>query len=895
MLTHLTVERAESPLAIATDRPLFAWRVPEGERQSAYELIVRDGARRMWSSGRVDGERCFDVVYSGEPLASDSDYDWSVTIWLASGEVLSGASVFGTALLRAGEMASDWVVPEQLSTVIERYTIPQIIAGEADPAEPPINRLRPPQQVRSTFSLDARPVRARLFATARGVYTAHVNGRPVGDQVLAPGFDAYASRTAVHCYDVTALLREGANALGFTVADGWYAGRVGMSGSSAPFGDELAVLWHLSVDSPDGGHRIIRSGDTEARSARGGWDYSDLFIGERYDASRATNGWSCPSYDDGAWAVCGTKPAESNRLFASSDAPVKRTHEWECNARERGGAWVVDAGQVIAGRLRIRVEAPRGTMITIEHSEVLSPDGEFFDNIMGPNKDQRNVYVASGDGIEEFEPSFAFHGFRYARLTADGPWRLDAAAAVVIASDLPVISSFHTSDPRLDRLHDNIVWSQRGNFLSIPTDCPQRERVGWTGDVQVFAPSATNNMDVRAFLERWLANVRADQLPDGSVPTVVPAVPSHTPPPEEDVRGAAGWGDAIVVVPWTLYQRCGDERVLRENFDAMNAWVEYQQREAEDHLPERLANANLSEAARARHRTMWNSGWQFGDWLAPSIVREGPDPVEMAKPDLSSEIITAMYHARSTELVARIADVLEEAERADELRERAVRITDAFADEYVSAEGALPVALQGHYVLALAFGLIPEQHRSAALRTLVRLIREAGNHLDTGFLSTPHLLDVLWENGERDIARRILFQDTAPSWLYALTHDATTIWESWEAVLPDGTPTLSSMNHYAFGCIDDWLIRKIGGIESAAPGFGEIRIAPDVDGPLTWARTCVETVRGPVTVHWHRDGDNVDLAVVVPSGARAHIHVGDVRAHVETGMHRFVCAVEQVL
>ena len=892
-LTLLTVEREQRPLAIATATPLFGWVVPAGRRQRAYCLRVFEGQREIWSSGRVESALSVDVRFQGEPLASDTDFRWSVAVWTDSGETLEADSMFGTALLRDGELRASWVLPTQERTFIERYTIPQILAGEAQSPVPLAERLRPPQHVRQEISLEEPPVRARLFASARGVYSLHLNGVAGGDAVLAPGFDSYTTRTSVQCHDVTTLLKAGNNELVMTVADGWYAGRVGMSGSSAPFGDELAVLWQLSLLDSSGEQRTLASGDVPSFSTRGAWDYSDLFIGEQFDARRVRDGRSWPSPRDPAWGPCERRDADPTILVPSSDAPVRCTQTLPCEITEEPHGWLVDAGQVIAGRLRIRVTAPAGAHITIEHSEVMTPDGEFFDNILGPNKDQRDVYIAAGMGSEEYEPAFTLHGFRFARLTADLPFTLERADAVVLGSDLSVTSTFHTSDSRLKRLHENIVWSQRGNFLSIPTDCPQRERVGWTGDIQIFAPSATNNMDVRSFLERWLANLRADQLSDGAVPQVVPAVPTNLPPVEDDVRGAAGWGDAIVTVPWILYQRYGDERVLRENFDAMLRWIEYQQVEAKNHLPTRLDRAALSANARQRHSTMWNTGWQSGDWLAPSVVRQGHDPVQMAMPSLSSEIVTAMHHANSTRLVAQIAEVLGDHAASGDLSTRADRIARAFADEYIDERGHLPVDLQGHYVLAIAFDLVPADRRQGAIARLVELIHAADDHLDTGFLSTPHLLDVLWDAGEHDLARRLLFQDTSPSWLYPLTHGATTVWESWEAVLPDGTPTHSSMNHYAFGCVDDWLFRRIGGLESTAPGFAEFRVAPDVYGDVASSDASVQTVRGPARVRWEREGTTLALTIAVPSGARARVEIGNSVDIVPTGTHQLTYELER--
>ncbi|WP_192813709.1 alpha-L-rhamnosidase [Microbacterium yannicii] len=836
-------------------------------------MTITKGFEVVWNSGRLESAHAIDVVYGGAALESDADYSWTVDAWSTEGEEASASGTFGTSLLRVDDWSARWVVPSQKRVDREIFTIPDIVAGRAVPVGDPSERLHPPRRVRQPFHLRDAPVRARLYATARGIYTAEVNGRAVGEEVLAPGWDAYGSRLSFQCYDVADHLAAGENVVGMTVSDGWFAGRIGITGSSAQYGDELAVIWQLSVEYPDGERQIVVSDAAASMSNSAPWDYADIFIGECFDARRADPGWSEPTREVVGWAPCRDGGDDVTTLVPFAGEPIRRTRDIDgrithVSPRE----YLVDLAQVIAGRLRIRVRASSGVRLTLQHGEVLAPDGSFFDNIVGPNKDQTDHYVARGEEVEEYEPTFTFHGFRYASITSDEDFQLYAATGVVLASDLRETLEFHTSDKRINRLHENVVWSQRGNFLSIPTDCPQRERAGWTGDLLVYAPSAATVMDIRPFVERWLANARVDQHPDGRIPPVIPVIPSMHDGGPSDVTAAAGWGDAIVHVPWTLYQRYDDTRVLAENYSAIRRWVDFQQAQALTAVPDRLRDADPERLAR--HRLMWNTGWQFGDWLAPSIMREGLDPVEMAMPRLRSEIVTAMFHARSTQLAAEVARVLGLDEDFTALATRAARIRRAFVDEYVAEDGTLPIDLQGIYVLAIAFDLIPDERRERAVGHLVRLIQEADHHLDTGFLSTPHLLDVLWEAGERDVARRILWQETTPSWLYAVDRGATTVWESWDAIREDGTPTRSSFNHYAFGCVDDWLVRRIGGIESTAPGYAEVLVAPDVDGPIDHARTRLDTVRGPIEVSWRRHAEAVELRASIPQGCTATMRVG---------------------
>ena len=529
---------------------------------------------------------------------------------------------------------------------------------------------------------------------------------------------------------------------------------------------------------------------------------------------------------------------------------------------------VIDAGQVVAGRVRLAVTADAGQEIVLEHSETLDPAGEYFANILGPNKDQTDVYVAAGRDGEVFEPEFTFHGFRYVRVTGLPGLAVDDVTIVVLNSDLPETSSFRASDARLTRLHENVVWSQRANFLSIPTDCPQRERAGWTGDLQVFMPAAATNMAVQPFVERWLANLRADQHASGEVPMIVPVMP-HMDDSGEGIGSvvtSAGWGDAVVIVPWVLYERYGDVAVLRDNYAAMVAWVEYQMREAGDGL-------------------LWNTGFHFGDWLAPSTLADGSPDAAMVAPALTGAITAAMFHAYSLQLLARVARVLGETADAERFEARHGAVADAFAAEYVDADGHLAVELQGPYVNALAFGLIPADRTAAAVARLVELVHAADDHLDTGFVSVPYLLDVLWDNGERELARTLLLQDTMPSWLYEVKMGATTIWESWAGVLPDGTPQSMSMNHYAFGCVDDWMFRRLAGVAPTAPGYREFVVEPDLEGSLDGVEAAIETPSGRIAVNWRREGAGVALDVEVPPNTTAVLVLGDRRETVASGRH----------
>lgn len=883
----LRTENLTEPIGIGRAHPRFSWKLqPEaalaGLSQVAYELEISgpDGLV-LTASG---GKESFNVSPVDTPLASRTRYDWRVRVWVEGDEQPTewSAARFETSLLHPSDWSARWVRPVQQSTEIERYSLGDALSGTGGPWTPPEERLRPPLRVRQSFVVERTPARARLYVSARGLYEAELNGAVVGDEVLAPGYDSYAHRTSFQVYDVTEAITTGANVVGLTIADGWFAGRIGLTGSSANYGDHLEAVWQLELNHDDGSVETVVSGEG-GRSAPGPWRYADLFVGESYDSRLELSGWSTPGFDDSTWSPVEVRE-EPTTIVPFTGEPVRRVLELTTSLLTApNGDVVVDLGQVIAGRIRIDFDLQAGSEIVLEHSEVLDADGNFFNNIMGPNKEQTDRVIAAG-GPQTFEPAFTFHGFRYVRVTGVPKLRAEDVTGVVIASDLRGAGSFVTSDARLNRLHENVMWSQRGNFLSIPTDCPQRERAGWTGDLQVFIPAATTNQHVLGFVERWLANARADQHSDGQIPMVVPDIPSLADGGMGIGASSAAWGDAIVIVPHVLYRRYGDAAVLRENYDAMVRWVEYQIEVAERDLPERLDAAALTDADRARHALLWNTGFHFGDWLAPSTLLEGSlAESAMVAPMRTGELVASMFHANSLTLLAEIAGVLGRTDDQDRYATRAAAVRRAFTEEYVAADGTIAANLQGPYVNALAFDMVPDELRPKLVGKLVELVHAAGDHLDTGFVSVPYLLDVLWDAGERDLARRLLNQDTVPSWLYEVDRGATTIWEAWAAIAPDGTVSPMSMNHYAFGCVDDWMFRRIAGIRELEPGFRAARIEPDLECGLEWVDASHETPYGTIAVSWRLTQQGAELTVEVPSGTTAELVLGGSVEHVGPG------------
>ncbi|MFF2486631.1 family 78 glycoside hydrolase catalytic domain [Microbacterium sp. NPDC058062] len=892
----LRVEYLRAPIGVGTRSPRFSWLVDHV--RAAYELEVSTAGKVVWASGEIDTADAAPVVYAGESLISNAAYAWRVRSRGLGGEWSDWTgSTFETSLLDASDWVAPWIEPVQQDAVVERWSIVDWIRG-LGPDSPPEERLRPAQLLRQRFEVGPGAVRARLFATARGVYSAYVNGERSDDHVLAPGFDSYEHRVSFSTADVTAALVEGENVLGVALADGWWAGRIGLTGSSAQFGTRTSVIWQLHIDYADGRTQIVASG-ADVRSATGPWAYADLFVGERFDRRAVPTGWSLPGFDDGGWMPAADAGRDHAALVPLRGEPVRRVLEVSPVAVvETAEGAIVDFGQVLVGRVRLRLrDTAPGQRVAIEHTETLAADGSWFANIAGINKEQTDVFIAAG-GPDEWEPEFTFHGFRYARvsgLTTD--LSADDVVAVVLASDLEESGSFEASDPRLDRLHQNVVWSQRGNFLSVPTDCPQRERAGWTGDIQAFVAAATNNAQVVPFLERWLDNLRADQLPDGRIPIFSPRSPFDAEAAAKAqgigaIVAAAGWSDAIAIVPWTLYERTGDRRVLEENFGAMLRWIDYQTATARAELPASLAGVALDEVRADAQALLYNTGAQFGDWLTPSTMEGRPmhEAIGIA-PALTGEYLAPMFQANTLTIAARAAAVLGRETDAAHLADRAARVRAAFAAEYVDAHGDLPVRLQGVYVVALAFDMIPTELRARTAARLVELIRARGNRLDTGFLSTPYLLDVLCDSGHPDVARTLLWQSEMPSWLYQVDRGATTIWEAWDAISPDGEIRPMSFNHYAPGSVDDFLYRRVAGIRPTAPGYRTAVIAPDFRAGMSEVRAHVGTPYGRLAVEWSVAGDAASVTVDVPYGVTARLVAPHGELALESGRSRHSMAI----
>ncbi len=850
-LGALRFEHLREPFGIGTPCPRLSWIVSsEGPdwRQSAYELEAHEPAgagsppARRTTSGRIESGDSVLVPWPFAPLAARQRLAVRVRAWDQSGQPSDWSE---PAVVEAGLLAAaDWQA---------RFISPDWDEDLTGPQPGPL--------LRHEFDVRRGVRAARLYVTALGVYEAQLNGLVAGDHVMPPGWTSYGHRLRYQTLDVTPLLHVGRNALAAMLGDGWYRGRLGFGGGRRNlYGERLALLAQLEIDYADGtSERVVT--DESWRAARGPIVGSDIYDGETYDARREQQGWATAGFDDGDWAGVRLLERDLATLVAPNGPPVRRIETVPPVEiiRSPTGRTIVDFGQNLVGRLRITVQGRAGQTVTLHHAEVLE-DGELCTRTLRSAL-ARDRYTLRGDGVESWEPRFTFHGFRYAEVEGwPGAVSPGDISAVVCHSDLERTGWFESSDPLLNRLHENVIWSMRGNFLDVPTDCPQRdERLGWTGDIQVFAPSACFLFDAAGFLTSWLADLALEQgAAGGVVPLVVPNVIPGRNAPE------AAWGDAATVVPMVLYARYGDRGVLADQFGSMRAWADLL-------------------AGIAGERRLWEEGFQYGDWLDPAAPPD--DPGGARTPPF---IVASAYFARSAELVAQAAQILGRSEDEAHYRGLAAEVRAAFNAEYVTPAGRLLSDSATAYALALQFALLPgaAQRRHAAAR-LVALVREVGYHVSTGFVGTPLICDALCEAGEYAAAYRLLMERTCPSWLYPVTMGATTIWERWDSLRPDGSVNpgeMTSFNHYALGAVADWLHRTVAGLAPAAPGYRQLKVAPQPGGGLSWARARHRTPYGMAECAWRIEDGRLTLDLAVPANTSARVHLpGSDSAPLEVG------------
>ena len=852
----VTFDHLPDALGIGTPTPRISWKASAeaGWAQDAYQLTVTT-SEGTWTSERVNSPESVLVPWPAAPLASAQRADVSVRVWGGGQEQpseWSPASAVETGLLNAGDWTAKPISP----------------SWEEDP-----DADRRPPLLRRIFTLGRPVASARLYVTAHGVYEMEINGSRVGDDALSPGWTVYGKRLRYYTYDVTGQLAEGENALGAWLGDGWYRGRIGFNGGHANlYGDKIALLAQLHVTHDDGSVTVVGT-DQSWKASFGPILFSSLYKGESFDARELPNGWSRPGFDDSDWQPVVGVERDPATLVAPEGPPVRCTGEVRpvTVRTSPSGKVLLDFGQNLVGRLQITVSGQAGSVVTLRHAEVLQ-DGELYTRPLR-QADATDRYTLAGAGTETWEPRFTLHGFRYAEI--DG-WTGGDVAENVLArvyhTDMERTGWFECSDPDLNRLHDNVLWSMKGNFVDIPTDCPQRdERLGWTGDIQVFAPTASFLYDCSGMLSSWLKDVAAEQLPDGTVPWYVPVIPGGnywTP-----IRPGAVWGDVAVLTPWALYERFSDAKVLADQYESAKAWVDL-----------------LDSLAGESH--LWDTGFQLGDWLDPTAPPEDPTQAMTDK-----HLVASAYFAWSAGHLAKAAGVLGKADDELHYLELARAAAGAFARKYIRPDGRMTSDAQTAYALAIVFGLYPDQElaRKGGER-LAQLVREGGNRIGTGFAGTPVISDALTAAGAVDTAYDLLLEKECPSWLYAVKQGGTTIWERWDSMLADGTVNpgeMTSFNHYALGAVADWMHRVVAGIAPLEPGYRRILFRPQPGGGLTSASARHETPYGTASISWRNADGGHSVSIEVPTGATARIELPGQEPR-EVGSGRFEYTVAQI-
>ncbi len=839
-LTKLQVENLENPIGIDRKNPSFSWQLAGNTRnllQTAFEIRVGSdpssiakGKNIIWGSGRVNSGESLNNMYGGPALQSAKKYYWQVRAWDNKSRATAWSPVASwvTGLFSQDDWEAKWIG----------------IGFQEDSIQ------RPGQLFRKTFSTSKKIQSATAFITAHGMYEAFINGQRVGDFYFTPGWTSYHKRLQYQVFDVTPMLNRNENVFGISVGSGWFRTPLAWQNNLNLWGKELAVLAQIKIVYTDGTVETVIT-DNSWKSSTGAIRSSELYDGERYDANYEKKGWSATGYNDADWSGVVLKNHPKNNLLAMYNEPIRKKERFRAVKviTTPKGEKVIDFGQNLVGMVEVNTSGKKGDSIRIYHAEVLDKAGNFYtENLRAAQ--QLNTYIFKGEGVEHFEPHFTFQGFRYIRVEGvEGPLNPDHFTAVAMYSDMAPTGSFSTSNKLINQLQHNIQWGQKGNFLDVPTDCPQRdERLGWTGDAQAFARTASFNMNVYNFFDKWMKDVAADQKENGSVPFVVPHVLGS------DAFGSTGWADAATIIPWTMYQAYGDKRILEQQYPSMAAWVGYMEANSKDNL--------------------WAKGFHFGDWLfyRPDDDNSGVGAIT------DKYMIAQCFYAHSVQLMINTAKVLNKPGDVKKYEALLDAVKAAYVREYMTPNGRLVSSTQTAYVLALNFDMLPDDKRQQAAERLAQNIQSYNNHLTTGFLGTPYLCHVLSRFGYTDVAFKLLMQESYPSWLYPVKQGATTIWERWDGQKPDGsfqTPGMNSFNHYAYGAIGDWMYRVVAGLDTydSMPGYKSIRIRPHIGGGLTDVSADYETRYGKLASHWKITDGRFSMKVVIPANTTARIYI----------------------
>lgn len=864
-ITKTTIEYESFPIGIDVRNPRISWVLEDSDRdtvQSIYQIQVaedKEFQNMIWDSKKVESDESILIPYEGNKLQSCTRYYYRIAVWNQRGEkAVSELGYWETAFLDAGEWQANWITPEYDYQAIKTAC--------------PV--------IRKNFDLKKGIKKGKVYVTAKGLYELRLNGKKVGEDYLTPGWTSYNKRHLYQIYDITGLLKEGNNGIGALIGSGWYKGEVGWRSRRNLYGGREALIMEMHVEYEDGTSTCIITDDTWKSSYRTPVEFAEIYHGETYNALKET-AWDQPGFDDSDWFKVRLMGRVTKEVLKAQECTPVRINDIIKPVRfivTPKGEKVLDMGQNMTGWIRFRVKGNAGDKVILQHTEMLDQEGNFYtDNLKGAK--QRIEYTLKGKEEESFRPHFTYQGFRYVKIEAfPGTPELDQFEGLVLYSGLETIGSFECSDTLVNRLQHNLYWGQRGNFVDIPSDCPQRcERLGWTGDIQIFAPTAAFNMNVANFLSKWLRDLAKEQFPSGGVPWVVPDIYDDTY--AYDLAGyvgqseqvAAAWGDAATICPWTVYKAYGDKRILKEQYPSMKAYIEYIKNEGDTPY-------------------LWNTGHQLGDWVA----LDAPYGSFIGATDV--EYVATAYYAYSTRILYRTAGLIGNVQDEKVYRELYDNILKAFQEEYVLADGSLKVKTQTAIILALYFELVDRKTGQGLADELAKWLKRTNYDLITGFVGTPYICHVLSAYGHAKTAYRMLLKKDYPSWLYQITKGATTIWEHLDGLKPDGTfwnPRMNSFNHYAYGSVGEWLYRSVAGlnIDEDYPGYKHFLVAPETDDAMSYAKASTVSMYGKVSAGWIKENTNMEVSVQVPVNTSATVKLPGQKKETikESG-----CSLEQV-
>lgn len=892
---NLRTEYLKNPLGLDVKVPRLSWKLISDEKnvmQKTFQIQAssnEDFNELLWDSGKIESDQSQRVLYAGPELKSMERVYWRVKVWSKQEESeFSQPAYFEMGLLNASDWTAKWIEPED----------------DID-----IDAYKPAPYIRKEFTVKKGLVSARAYMTAKGLYSFYVNGRQGTDNLFTPGFTSYYKRLQYQAYDITNLLQQGVNALGVILGDGWWRGSTGAMDIKNNFGYKLSFLGQLVLNYDDGSQETIVSDDT-FKTSYGPIAKSDMKAGEIFDARINISGWNKPGFDDSSWRNLRVIDNGFDNLISTRSVPVKRKERFQPEIlKTPNGETVLDFGQNIFGWVEMKVQGEAGTEVILIHGETLDNNGNFTLNnlaLHGALQDFQEVhYILNGKGVENYNPLFAIFGFRYVLLkNYPGEAKAENFTAVAIYSDMEETGYFSCSNSMINKLVSNSKWSQKSNFMEVPMDCPTRERAGWTADAQLYCRTASNFMNVYPFFEKWMADVAVEQFVNGSIGSTVPTVlgwhnriefermskinsnsiikmVSGENPMENGILldGSAGWGDAVVIIPWIMYLCYGDRNILEKQFDSAKAWVDYMDtcaKNANDHYKGTPAYKNYTDGELDANY-IWDTKFHWGEWLEADSSFEDNDIVGnpqnfVKKLTLSDPLVATAYYAYSARLLSEMASILGKKEHEKKYIELYKKIKRVYNKYFIKEDGHILDDRQAPNVRTLAFDLAYDDKKQAIADRLAEIVREKGYHLNTGFLSTPFILHVLADYGYVDEAFRLLEQDTCPSWLYAITKGATTIWETWSGINPEGEIS-GSLNHYSYGAVCDFLFARVAGIRPVleASGYKHFIIQPLQGGTLTQASAKYESLYGTIESSWEKTSEGICYHFVVPANTTATV------------------------